>query len=126
MTATSVRVGFDEDPGVARPPNQLRLCGSASTVIDATTVNNFWRSHAYNATVTEIACWTDAGTVSLTIKDSAGNAIASTLSCGTRGAANSTINGFGVITAGEGLGFATASVSSVKNVSVSIKYTRSY
>ncbi|HPT28044.1 MAG TPA: hypothetical protein PLZ95_16615, partial [Bryobacteraceae bacterium] len=74
----------------------------------------------------EIACWTDAGTVSLTIKDSAGNAVASALTCSTSGASTTTINGYGTLTYGEGLGFTTASVSSVKNLSVSIKYTRSY
>ena len=40
--------------------------GSASTAIDATTVNNLWRAHAHQATLAEIACWTDVGTVSLT------------------------------------------------------------
>ncbi|HNY41798.1 MAG TPA: hypothetical protein PKJ41_15465 [Bryobacteraceae bacterium] len=100
--------------------------GSASTAIDATTVNNVWRAHAHQAVVTEIACWTDAGTVSLTIKDSAGNAVASALTCSTSGASTTTINGYGTLTYGEGLGFTTASVSSVKNLSVSIKYTRSY
>ncbi|MBE0658116.1 MAG: hypothetical protein IH602_10525 [Bryobacteraceae bacterium] len=100
--------------------------GSASTVIDATTVNNLWRAHAHQATVTEIACWTDAGTASLTMKDSAGNAVASALTCSTSGASTTTINAYGTLTYGEGLGFTTASVSGVKNLSVSIKYTRSY
>ena len=100
--------------------------GSASTAIDATTVNNLWRAHAHQATVTEIACWTDAGTVSLTLKDSAGNAVASALTCSTSGASTTTINAYGALTYGEGLGFTTASVSGVKNLSVSIKYTRSY
>ncbi len=100
--------------------------GSASTAIDATTVNNLWRAHAHQATVTEIACWTDAGTVSLTLKDSAGNAVASALTCSTSGASTTTINANGALTYGEGLGFTTASVSGVKNLSVSIKYTRSY
>ena len=100
--------------------------GSASTAIDAATVNNLWRAHAHQAALTEIACWTDAGTVSLTVKDSAGNAVASALTCGTSGASTTTINGYGTLTYGEGLGFTTASVSSVKNLSVSIKYTRSY
>ncbi len=100
--------------------------GSASTAIDATTVNNLWRAHAHQATVTEIACWTDSGTVSLTLKDSTGNAVASALTCGTSGASTTTINAYGAPTYGEGLGFTTASVSGVKNLSVSIKYTRSY
>jgi hypothetical protein len=100
--------------------------GSASTAIDATTVNNLWRAHAHQATVTEIACWTDSGTVSLTLKDSAGNAVASALTCSTSGASTTTINAYGALTYGEGLGFTTASVSGVKNLSVSIKYTRSY
>ncbi len=100
--------------------------GSAATAIDATTVNNFWRAHAHQATVTEIACWTDSGTVSLTMKDSAGNAVASALTCSTSGASTTTINAYGALTYGEGLGFTTASVSGVKNLSVSIKYTRSY
>jgi hypothetical protein len=100
--------------------------GSASTAIDATTVNNLWRAHAHQATVTEVACWTDSGTVSLTMKDSAGNAVASALTCSTSGASTTTINAYGTLTYGEGLGFTTASVSGVKNLSVSIKYTRSY
>ena len=100
--------------------------GSASTAIDATTVNNLWRAHAHQATLTEIACWTDSGTVSLTMKDSAGNAVASALTCSTSGASTTTINAYGALTYGEGLGFTTASVSGVKNLSVSIKYTRSY
>jgi hypothetical protein len=100
--------------------------GSASTAIDATTVNNLWRAHAHQAAITEIACWTDAGTVSLTMKDSAGNAVASALTCSTSGASMTTINAYGALTYGEGLGFTTASVSGVKNLSVSIKYTRSY
>jgi hypothetical protein len=100
--------------------------GSASTAIDATTVNNLWRAHAHQATVTEIACWTDSGTVSLTLKDSAGNAVAAALTCSTSGASTTTINSYGTLTYGEGLGFTTASVSSVKNLSVSVKYTRSY
>ena len=100
--------------------------GSASTAIDPTTVNNVWRAHAHQAAVTEIACWTDSGTVSLTMKDSAGNAVASALTCSTWGASTTTINGYGTLTYGEGLGFTTASVSGVKNLSVSIKYTRSY
>ncbi len=100
--------------------------GSASTAIDPTTVNNLWRAHAHQAALTEIACWTDAGTVSLTLKDSAGNAVASALTCSTSGASTTTINSYGTLTYGEGLGFTTASVSGVKNLSVSIKYTRSY
>jgi hypothetical protein len=100
--------------------------GSASTAIDATTVNNLWRAHAHQAAVTEIACWTDSGTVSLTMKDSAGNAVASALTCSTSGASTTTINAYGTLTYGEGMGFTTASISSVKNLSVSIKYTRSY
>lgn len=100
--------------------------GSSTTVIDATTVNNFWRAHGYQASVSEIACWTDAGTVSLTLKDSAGNAIASALSCSTSGASTPTVNGFGVISFGEGLSFTTSSVNLVKNLSISIKYTRTY
>jgi len=100
--------------------------GSASTAIDATTVNNLWRAHAHQATVTEIACWTDSGTASLTMKDSAGNAVASALTCSTSGASTTTINAYGALTYGEGLGFTTASVSGVKNLSVSVKYTRSY
>jgi len=100
--------------------------GSASTAIDATTVNNLWRAHAHQAAVTEIACWTDSGTVSLTMKDSAGNAVASALTCSTSGSSTTTINAYGTLTYGEGLGFTTASVSGVKNLSVSIKYTRSY
>ena len=102
--------------------------GSASTNIDATTVNNVWRSHAHQATITEVACWTDAGTVTLSVKDSAGNQVTtSTLGCAAGGAATTSINStYALIGTGEGLGFTTSSVSGVKNLSVSIKYTRSY
>jgi len=113
---------------VTGQPHQINFVygGSGSTNIDNVTVNNFWRSHAYTATVTEIACWTDANTVSLTIKDSVGNAIAGALTCAPGGASTSSINAYGAITAGEGLGFTTAAAGAVKNLSVSIKYNRSY
>lgn len=109
-------------------PKQINFVygGSASAFIDNTTVNNVWRRHTHDATITEIACWTDAGTVSLTIKDSAGNAVASALTCSSTGASTAAINGYGAITSGEGLGFSTASASGVKNLSVSIKYAPAY
>ncbi|MBN9658622.1 MAG: hypothetical protein J0H49_10625 [Acidobacteria bacterium] len=127
FSATSVATSTAQLVSVGTP-HQLNFVygGSATTAIDATTVNNVWRAHGYQATITEIACWTDAGTVSLTLKDSAGNAIASALSCSTTGASTAVINAYGVIAYGEGLGFTTASVSGVKNLSISIKYTRSY
>jgi hypothetical protein len=102
--------------------------GSGSTNIDATTVNNVWRAHAHYATITEVACWTDAGTVTLAIKDSADNQITTgTLACSSSGASTTSMNSsHSLIGSGEGLGFTTSSVSGVKNLSVSIKYTRSY
>jgi hypothetical protein len=111
-------------------PHQINFVygGSATTAIDATTVNNVWRAHAYAATLTEVACWTDAGTVTLAVKDSAGNMVTSaTLACSSTGASTTSMNTtYSAITSGEGLGFTTSSVSGVKNLSVSIKYTRSY
>jgi hypothetical protein len=99
--------------------------GDPVTVIPNTTFNNIWRAHAHSATVTEVACWTDAGTVSLTIRRSDGTNMHSALTCSTTGASTTTITTPGVA-AGQGLGFVTASAATVKNLSVSIKYTRSY
>jgi hypothetical protein len=99
--------------------------GDPATVIPNTTFNNIWRAHAHSATVTEVACWTDAGTVSLTIRRSDGTNMHSALTCSTTGASTATITTPGVAT-GQGLGFVTASAATVKNLSVSIKYTRSY
>ncbi|MCL4797631.1 MAG: hypothetical protein KJZ84_23915 [Bryobacteraceae bacterium] len=99
--------------------------GDPATVIPNTTFNNVWRAHAHSATVTEVACWTDAGTVSLTIRRSDGTNMHSALTCSATGASTSTITTPGVAM-GQGLGFVTASASTVKNLSVSIKYTRSY
>ena len=99
--------------------------GDPATVIPNTTFNNIWRAHAHAATVTEVACWTDAGTVSLTIRRSDGTNMHSALTCSTTGASTTTITTPGVAT-GQGLGFITASAATVKNLSVSIKYTRSY
>lgn len=114
------------DPNTYRP-SQINFVygGSATTNIDAVTVNNVWRAHAHTATVTEVACWTDAGTVSLTIRRSDGTNMHAALSCSTTGASTTTITAASVI-AGQGLGFVTASVAGVKNLSVSIKYTRGY
>ncbi|MCL4797752.1 MAG: hypothetical protein KJZ84_24520 [Bryobacteraceae bacterium] len=99
--------------------------GDPATVIPNTTFNNVWRAHAHSATVTEVACWTDAGTVSLTIRRSDGTNMHSALTCSTTGASTATITTPGVAL-GQGLGFVTASAATVKNLSVSIKYTRSY
>jgi hypothetical protein len=99
--------------------------GDPATVIPNTTFNNIWRAHAHAATVTEVACWTDAGTVSLTIRRSDGTNMHSALTCSTTGASTTTIATPGVAL-GQGLGFVTASAANVKNLSVSIKYTRSY
>jgi len=99
--------------------------GDPSSVIPNTTFHNVWRAHAHAATVTEVACWTDTGTVSLTIRRSDGTNMHSALTCSTSGASTSSIATPGVAI-GQGLGFVTASASSVKNLSVSIKYTRSY
>ncbi|MBE7542271.1 MAG: hypothetical protein M9913_17145 [Bryobacteraceae bacterium] len=99
--------------------------GDPTSVIPNTTFHNVWRAHAHGATVTEVACWTDTGTVSLTIRRSDGTNMHSALTCSTSGASTSSISTPGVAI-GQGLGFVTASASSVKNLSVSIKYTRSY
>lgn len=111
-------------------PHQINFVygGSASSSIGNTTVNNVWRAHAYTATISEVACWTDAGTVTLAIKDSAGNMVtSSTLACSSTGASTASMNTtYNSITSGEGLGFTTSSASGVKNLSVSIKYTRAY
>jgi hypothetical protein len=102
--------------------------GSASQAIDNTTVHNVWRSHAYTATITEVACWTDSGTVTLSVKDSGGNQVTTgTLACASGGASTTSMNAtYSLIGSGEGLGFTTSSVSGVKNLSVSVKYTRAY
>jgi hypothetical protein len=124
-TAASAYAAF-----VNSQPHQINFVygGSASTAIDNTTVNNVWRAHAYAATISEVACWTDAGTVTLAVKDSAGNMVTSSpLACSSTGASTTAMNtSYNAITSGEGLGFTTSSVSGVKNLSVSIKYTRAY
>jgi len=98
--------------------------GNPSTVIPNTTFNNIWRAHAHNAWVNEIACWTDTGTVSLTIRRSDGNLLNATpLTCSTSGASTTALANQSVYI-GTGLGFTTASASSVKNLSVSIKVNR--
>jgi hypothetical protein len=111
-------------------PHQINFVygGSATQAIDNTTVNNVWRSHAYAATITEVACWTDAGTVTLAVKDSAGNQVTTgTLACSSSGASTASMNAsYSLISSGEGLGFTTSAVSGVKNLSVSIKYIRAY
>lgn len=99
--------------------------GDPAMVIPNTTFNNIWRAHAHSATVTEVACWTDAGTVSLTIRRSDGTNMHSALTCSTTGASTTAITTPGVAL-GQGIGFVTASAATVKNLSVSIKYTRSY
>lgn len=99
--------------------------GDPATVIPNTTFNNIWRAHAHAASVTEVACWTDAGTVSLTIRRSDGTNMHSALTCSTTGASTATITTPGVAL-GQGLGFVTASAATVKNLSVSIRFVRSY
>lgn len=95
-----------------------------STVIPNTTFNKLWRAHAHNAWVNEIACWTDTGTVILTIRRSDGNLLNATpLTCSTSGASTTALANQSV-DIGTDLGFTTASASSVKNLSVSIKYVR--
>lgn len=108
-------------------PSQINFGfgGDPNTVIPNTTFNNIWRAHGYGATVQEVACWTDTGTVSLTIRRSDGTNMHSALTCSSTGASTSTIS-TPAVSIGQGLGFITASASSVKNLSVSIKYTRSY
>jgi len=108
-------------------PAQINFAygGDPNTVLPATTINNVWRAHGYAATLQELACWTDAGTVQLTLRRSDGVNMHTAVTCSTSGVSTTSFS-TASIPLGYGLGFTTASVSNAKTVSVSIKYLRSY
>lgn len=99
--------------------------GDPSSPLPAATVNNVWRAHAYQATLQEVACWTDTGTVQLTIRRSDGTNMHAPLTCSASGVSTTSFSATDV-NFGQGLGFTTASVSSATAVSVSIRYQRRY
>lgn len=108
-------------------PEQINfhVGGRPAEVIPATTFDNVWRAHAYNITVTEIACWTNQGTVTLTIRRDDGVNLHAGISCSSSGASTTAITASGV-PLGRGIGYVTSSVSNVQNLSVSIRFARHY
>ncbi|HEX6824740.1 MAG TPA: hypothetical protein VF077_00375 [Nitrospiraceae bacterium] len=101
--------------------------GSASVAIDATTFHYIVASKAYQHTVTEVFCQTDTGTVVLNLLRSDGGAIFTpAVTCNSSGVASANVTGYNWVPYGMGIGFQTSSVSGTKNLSVTVKYTRSY
>jgi hypothetical protein len=89
------------------------------------TVPRVWTAGNAAATVTKVSCWTNAGTVSMTLRRSDNTSMHSALACSSSGVNTTTITA-AAVPLGQGIGFTTASVSGADHLHVLVEYTRAF